>query len=217
MSLGHGSSIVRDGLVLHLDAANKKSYPSTGTVWKDLSGNGVDGVLINGPTFNSSNKGGIVFDGIDDYATISQRVSTSQFTYEAFLSSSNISKDQVYVGTTADAFYLRIFNSRAFLSISASGQRTLSHSSILENNKIYHIVSIYNGVRLKIYVNGILTEGNIINATMTSWGGDRIGRWRDIDQRSFVGNLYSLKAYNRELSLEEIFQNFEATRSRYDI
>jgi hypothetical protein len=26
MSLGHGASIVRDGLVLHLDAANPKSY-----------------------------------------------------------------------------------------------------------------------------------------------------------------------------------------------
>ena len=36
MSLGHGSSIVRDGLVLHLDAANKKSYPGTGTTISNL-------------------------------------------------------------------------------------------------------------------------------------------------------------------------------------
>ena len=40
MSLGHGAGIVRNGLVLHLDAANSKSYAGTGTDWKDVSGGG---------------------------------------------------------------------------------------------------------------------------------------------------------------------------------
>ena len=67
MSLGHGASIVRNGLVLYLDAANPKSYPGSGTTWKDLSGNGNNGTLVNGPTFNSANGGSIVFDGTNDY------------------------------------------------------------------------------------------------------------------------------------------------------
>jgi hypothetical protein len=33
-------SIPKDGLALHLDANNTSSYPGTGTVWYDLSGNG---------------------------------------------------------------------------------------------------------------------------------------------------------------------------------
>lgn len=57
MAAHGGPNIVEDGLVLYLDAANKKSYPGSGTVWKDLSGNGNDGTLTNGPTFGSTNLG----------------------------------------------------------------------------------------------------------------------------------------------------------------
>lgn len=40
MGIYYNTRIVRDGLVLHLDAANVKSYPVSGTTWADLSGNG---------------------------------------------------------------------------------------------------------------------------------------------------------------------------------
>jgi hypothetical protein len=39
MANQYGPRIVTDGLVLHLDAGNTKSYPGTGTIWNDLSGN----------------------------------------------------------------------------------------------------------------------------------------------------------------------------------
>jgi prepilin-type N-terminal cleavage/methylation domain-containing protein len=39
-------NIVKDGLVLHLDAGNPASYPGTGTTWFDLSGNNNNGTLI---------------------------------------------------------------------------------------------------------------------------------------------------------------------------
>jgi len=59
--------LVTDGLVLRLDAANLKSYPGTGTTWSDLSGNGNNGILTNGPIFNSDNGGHFVMDGVNDY------------------------------------------------------------------------------------------------------------------------------------------------------
>jgi hypothetical protein len=59
-------NIVRDSLVLALDAADKNSYPGSGTSWYDLSG-GYTGTLTNGPTFSAANLGSIVFDGINDY------------------------------------------------------------------------------------------------------------------------------------------------------
>ncbi len=61
-------SIVLDGLKLYLDAGNAASYAGTGTTWTDLSGNGHNGTLTNGPTYNSANGGSIVFDGTNDYA-----------------------------------------------------------------------------------------------------------------------------------------------------
>ena len=43
-----GQQIVTNGLVLNLDAANKDSYPGTGTTWYDLSGNGNNGIINSG-------------------------------------------------------------------------------------------------------------------------------------------------------------------------
>ena len=67
MAFSHSPKVVTDGLVLCLDAASKNSYPGSGTTWTDLSGNGNDGTLTNGPTFSSDKGGTIVFDGTDDY------------------------------------------------------------------------------------------------------------------------------------------------------
>ena len=67
MAFNYSPRIIQDGLVLYLDAANTKSYPTTGTTWSDLSRRGNNGTLTNGPTFNSSNGGIIVFDGINNY------------------------------------------------------------------------------------------------------------------------------------------------------
>jgi hypothetical protein len=66
MALSHSPRIVTDGLVLCLDAANKRSYPGAGTTWIDLTANKNNGTLVNGPTFDSANGGSIVFDGTND-------------------------------------------------------------------------------------------------------------------------------------------------------
>jgi len=67
---------ITNGLVLNLDAANLKSY-SSGTTWTDLSGNGNNATLINGPTFNSGAGGQIVLDGVNDAVTTAAIPSTS--------------------------------------------------------------------------------------------------------------------------------------------
>jgi len=79
MSLNHSPSIVTDGLVLCLDAANQRSYPKSGTTWSDLAGAN-DGTLTNGPTFDSNNGGSLVFDGTNDYinASLPSEIDTSQ-------------------------------------------------------------------------------------------------------------------------------------------
>lgn len=64
--------IVTNGLVMHLDAGSRQSYPGSGTTWTNLSGNTtLSGSLVNGPTFDPTTQGSIVFDGINDYVQIS--------------------------------------------------------------------------------------------------------------------------------------------------
>ena len=64
-------NIVTNGLVLYLDAGSRMSYNSGSTTWRDLSGNNYSGSLINGPIFSNENQGNIVFDGVNDYVTLS--------------------------------------------------------------------------------------------------------------------------------------------------
>ena len=56
MGLAHSPSIVTDGLVLCVDAANTKSYPGSGTTWTDISGKGHNGTLTNLNNIISKNK-----------------------------------------------------------------------------------------------------------------------------------------------------------------
>jgi len=70
MAISRGPKLVTNGLVFCVDAADKNSYIGSGTTWTDVSGNAYNGTLTNGPTFNGSNGGGIVFDGVDDYADL---------------------------------------------------------------------------------------------------------------------------------------------------
>lgn len=62
--------IVKDGLVLMLDAAKKDSYDRLGTTWRDISWNGKNGSLNNfspQTRWNENNNGSIVMDGTNDF------------------------------------------------------------------------------------------------------------------------------------------------------
>lgn len=79
MTVNYNPPIVTNGLVLNLDAGNRRSYPGAGTVWRDLSGLGNNGTLTNGPTFSAANGGSISLDGSNDYVEITTRNTNLEF------------------------------------------------------------------------------------------------------------------------------------------
>ena len=62
MSVNYNPIPNTNGMVLHLDAGNTKSYPGSGTTWYDLSGNSND-LTINASAFNSSGPKYMDFNG----------------------------------------------------------------------------------------------------------------------------------------------------------
>jgi hypothetical protein len=81
-------NISTGGLQLYLDAGVTASYAGTGTAWNDLSGNGNNLTLVNGPAYSSSNGGFFLFDGTNDYVsnyTYGTTFSANEFTYQAVL------------------------------------------------------------------------------------------------------------------------------------
>ena len=67
MSFHFSPKIVTNGLLLHLDAANIKSYHGSGTSWYDLSGTGIYGTLIDTPAYSTDGVGSFVFNGTSNY------------------------------------------------------------------------------------------------------------------------------------------------------
>ena len=99
-----GPNIVRDGLVLYLDAGSGTSYSlyTGGVTWRDISGNNNNGTLTNGPTLNSSNGGNIVFDGVNDYVNLDAYASNIIFNSPASI---NIWLRPLYNKTSVGAIF----------------------------------------------------------------------------------------------------------------
>jgi hypothetical protein len=222
------SDIVTSGLVLNLDVQNYYSYPSSGTTWTDLSGNGNNGTLTNGPTYSSSNGGSLVLDGVDDYINFSSfvnpysetvivwaRSATENWDDTGWISSSRAQNGHIIhpnAGAKSITFYV-IPETVSFITI----------LSITPNDITIPHMYCYttNGSNLhQVYFDGgfIGQVTNNITRTLTpspqrydvgfdNAGGGRYGN----------GNIYSVLRYNRALTAQEIQQNFIATKGRYGI
>ena len=91
---GADGEIVKDGLVLWLDAGRAESYGGDGTTWRDLSGNGNNGTLVNGVGFSAEEGGSLSFDGSNDYSShpySSLLDLGTQFTISSFIKFNNLS------------------------------------------------------------------------------------------------------------------------------
>ena len=72
------TGIISANLVQHLDAGDSSSYSGSGSTWSDLTSNGVDGTLMNSPTYSSTEGGGsFFFDGTSEYVKFPYSDSTA--------------------------------------------------------------------------------------------------------------------------------------------
>jgi hypothetical protein len=223
MSLNHGSRIVTDGLVLCLDAANSRSYPGSGTAWTDLSGNGNNGTLVDGPTFSGADGGSIGFDAVDDLVSVANSSSlnsltntlicwaksnTSTWNEAGFL----MSKRNVYImhpnqnAKTVD-YYYRLN--------STWPSQTISVSDITVWNMY---ACSWDGTTINAYLNGALINSGVKTGPLNTsdTGVLEIGK-DDGFTRFFNGNIAQASIYTRALTATEIQQNFHALRGRFGL
>jgi hypothetical protein len=222
--ISYYGNIVKDGLVLDLDAAKRDSYPGTGTAWNDISGFRNNGVLTNGPTFSNANGGGIVLDGSNDYIDstfvnpfaetimVWVKSNTSTWNENGWISSSRRQNGHIIhpsQSTKNVQFY--IFNSAAgFLDIGVASitDITIPHLyCITTNGSNSH----------KIYVDGTFVSENTTSITRTLTPTAQIWYVGRDDTTTRYGNgvFYNVLRYNRALSASEVLQNYNATKGRY--
>jgi len=226
MGIAYNTSVVRDGLVLHLDAANVKSYPGTGTTWSDLNGNGNNGTLTNSPTYNSSNLGHFQFV-TNDFVAISNNVAldTQTPTVEVWVKTNATTQNGFWFekGTVNSQYSLFQEGGNIQWRLNISGIRTLSTptATYMNTSNWYQVVGTYTSGTRRLYINGVLVNSDSQSGTIaTNGGGMSIGVYGGFDgSRGYYynGNLSNCKVYDKELTSQEISQNFEALRGRYGI
>jgi hypothetical protein len=246
MSLSHGPSVVTQGLVLALDAADRNSYPGSGTTWTDLSGRGNNATLSN-VSYSSANKS-LVFNGSNSYAYSSNTVygldnlnalslfmwvkasSGSPSRRYAFDGRGNkiLSETQGGPGLGFDTGYSddKIFN---FITGTDSTYTEANSPTTFKLNQVYQlgIVRETNSNTPKVLDTDskTLITPSYTAPRMTATATMRLGPFviGTFSSSSAGGNywwngeIYYVMGYNRALSAAEISQNFNALRGRFGI
>ena len=236
-TVGGGVNIVTNGLVLYLDASNTKSYVSGSTTWNDLTPNLNNGVLTNGPTFNSANGGSIVFDGTNDYVkgndTFSVLNGTNKLSLSMWINVTDLLSNRILFhipkNLTASNSQVLIFlrttgvldisvNSTGIYSRSISGSVT---SNVWTNVNInFDLSQASSANRIRPYVNGVDVFSSANNPSTSfpvSTGEYWLGEEANGYLAPFKGNISNLILYNRVLTPSEILQNYNATKSRFGL
>jgi hypothetical protein len=219
MALSHSPSIVTDGLVLYLDAANRKSYPGTGTGWNNLSTFQGNGIFQNGITFSNLNAGTLVLDGSDDYISLSSGLSlgSGNFSIEFVINLSTITGNQYFYDFGANNGVLQYYNNNGFVLRYLTQAVSIKDTSYtLNQNTNYHITVTRNTGTGYLYLNTTLINTWSDTETYTS-STLNIGRYGGGNGANMNGNIYLYKVYNKALSSTEIQQNFNALRGRFGI
>ena len=228
-----GMPVVDSSLVLWHDTGQTSSYPGTGTIIYDLSGQGNNGI-INGKVNYINNTGGqINFDGLTNYINVPSSPSlnfdkgdfTISFwqytTLYGLQGASRINKGN----NTSTGWGER---DETFMLYSSLGRFALINSDVSPLYVWRHVCFVVSQTSpyIKKYGNGILTgtsavngsefpalAGSVSNSVDCTFGLSTAGGL----YRYLSGILPVVQIYNRALSASEVQQNFNAIRGRYGI
>ena len=236
------NKIVNRDLVFHVDAANSNSYPGSGNIWYDLSGNGNNGTLYNSPTYSSSDgNGSFNFNGSNQY--VQANVNTTilngdpNFTIEFF-----VKRTATLVGTTAAYWGLGQGGPQGWAVQGWTPTDNRIHMDLWDSSRVdsqvdyplntyVHVVWSKTGTGISpntvsCYVNGVLassvsgrgqTSGPNF-PTSTAGNGIAIGRIAgNFDGYYGACRMGLFRVYSRGLSAGEVLQNYNADRIRFGL
>jgi hypothetical protein len=224
MPVTAGPNIVTDGLIFCIDAANKESYPGSGTILYDLVGNVT--ATVNNATVNNEI---IDFDGSGDTLSFSSLSLSSPFTVSLW------HKARISAGTSSDPYafgYLFSSTSGKGLALSEGGtsgqvdpgeyyywnnSAATPISTAIAQNEVWGNISVVfntSGNQIKFYFNGELNQ----TTTVTSIGStfNQLGRYAS--SLWYLNGQIGLSCiYNKELSAGEALQNYNALKGRFGL
>ena len=220
----YSTKMITSGLVLHLDAANPASYPGSGDIWYDLTGNNRNGIKLgtqspNYPCFNSRGYfnfiGGIIANNY------------SRFQVSAIPSMTEMTAILWYRSTSGGAAF-RMQNSDFEITTGSTTRfaaganyndiATYINMPSAMNGNWHQSAFTYNGYSISAYIDGnygssAIRAGSVV--TSTASGTLNIGTRSDSYFEHFFGDIAQLVIYNRCLTSTEIKYMYDLFYRRY--
>ena len=228
MGIVHHPNVVTDGLVACWDAANRRSYPATGTVWSDMVG-GHDGVMTNGLTFSEDNMGIINFDGTDESVVIPDSDAFDWSTDGPFSISvwfkANSTNNAMYLTLWHHHFWP--YGTSVLISTVNEGWSenrqlliyvgsTYKYGTTALNDNAWHNVVLTRASdgAYAVYVDAVAeNSGTGLTGNTTTPADAEFGR--SLNNYYLTGSIGCEMVYNIALTAEEVLQNYNATKRKF--
>ncbi len=170
------------------------------------------------------------FDGTNDYIQLTSFPQpTNYITCEAWINPQDLVTPGTIRGgviSSTNSMYLGIFDSYDGTTFgshwavqTSTGARPYNINGSIPRNKWTHLVGTYNGSVSRAYINGVEVwnaslTGTIPSATyyIGTYGGTIVD-----DTHNFNGYISVAKIYNRALTAEQVYQNYNASKSRFGL
>ena len=223
MAHHYSPKVSSDGLVIALDMGNSKSYPGSGTAWNDLSSYAHVATLTNGAAYSSNNFGVAYFDTTDDYATVPSSnafaFGTGNFTLDVWIYPTQLSNTYTHMLALPDqgTFALKVEVTTGnvyFYSPSFATYGSTSGWTIVQNTW-NHVVLVRASSVAYAYLNG--ESKGTVSGFSNNFSAQVLNIHNGYPNEFAEAYMGPIKMYNRALSSQEVFLNFEAHRSRFGL
>jgi hypothetical protein len=219
MGVSGGPNIIRDSsLVLELDAADRNSYPGSGTTWTDLTANNNSGSLVNGPTFSSANLGSIVFDGSNDYCSFTSGLSITVGSTSIWFKTSNAGSSFRALINKSNSWGL-FLQDNILITYDWGNAIARTTGLNLATNTWQNAAMTFSETigtpsnNTILYVNGT----SVLTTTVKYLDAFAFQIAAQNTSQNFLGNIANAQVYNRVLSASEVLQNYNAIKSRFNL
>jgi hypothetical protein len=210
----YGAPIVTDGLVFAVDAGNLVSYEPGSNIVADFTGNNSNGTLLNG-AYGSGNW--FVFDGNNDELVFPHNsvYKNQEISVDFWINLDYESGGRHVMFTSWYGFTVEINNPSGVLTWGLAGLPSQYMGvGTIEYGKTYHVSCTYNPVTniQNGYINGKLLKTQTVDGNINYSSSELIfsGSW---DRTK--GKMGCMKIYNKELTQEEVLQNYNAQITKF--
>ena len=218
MGVKAGPRIVKEGLILDVDAAVPRSYSGSGLTANGLIG-GIGGTLVNGTGFGTTNNGFFIFDGTNDYINFgnSSTLQQTSGTISAWAKTSAPGGSYRGIIAKQGAYGLFYVTGQLWIYDWGADFGRSTGIDIADNNWKNVVLTYQSGVSngTFIYLNGVsvLTTTITIQSQVANLFGGA-----EANASQFAScQISSFNMYNRALSAQEVLQNYNATKLRYGL